>query len=233
MTSTEQPGGAPRVPGYLAYLPAAWICAVILMALRAAVGSWPAINDYEMPQEVVLFLEVAIAIDAVLVLWGLWVLSLAWGRSRRFPAHFTAWQVAQIVWLVLSGAYVQLAPYFVFSPTTLLWTVAQIAIGIFCIVIVRRERQAPALYAAAPDAPVPVFVSILAGLVGVVVGAVVGFGAGLLIGVLISEATDMSCFEGACGFFAFFVGLAGGLVGAIAGGILGVWLTRRRRRAPA
>ena len=41
--------------------------------------------------------------------------------------------------------------------------------------------------------------------------------------------TDMSCFEGSCGYFALFIGLAGLAVGAIAGGILGVWLVHRRK----
>jgi hypothetical protein len=40
----------------------------------------------------------------------------------------------------------------------------------------------------------------------------------------------MSCFEGACGYFAFFIGLAGILLGAIAGGI-GVVLWTRPKAA--
>jgi membrane associated rhomboid family serine protease len=51
------------------------------------------------------------------------------------------------------------------------------------------------------------------------------------IGVVIAETTDMSCFEGACGFFAFFAGLFGMLAGAVLGAILAVWLTNRRRFA--
>ena len=39
----------------------------------------------------------------------------------------------------------------------------------------------------------------------------------------------MSCFEGACGYFAFFMGLFAMLAGAIAGGIFAVWCVNRRR----
>jgi hypothetical protein len=76
-------------------------------------------------------------------------------------------------------------------------------------------------------------VSAVAAILGVILGAVLGFGIGLLAGSVIAEATDMSCFEGACGYFAFFLGLAGLLIGAIAGGILAVWLTHRRRKPAA
>ncbi|MFO0994497.1 MAG: hypothetical protein U1E67_21495 [Hyphomicrobiales bacterium] len=41
----------------------------------------------------------------------------------------------------------------------------------------------------------------------------------------------MSCFEGACGYFAFFLGLAGVLVGAIIGLVLALYWTRRKRPA--
>ena len=70
--------------------------------------------------------------------------------------------------------------------------------------------------------------------------AVVGFGdmeqesagAGFLAGSVISDVTSMSCFEGAGGYFAAFIGLAGLVVGAIGGGIVAVWLAHRRRRKP-
>ena len=39
----------------------------------------------------------------------------------------------------------------------------------------------------------------------------------------------MSCFEGACGYFAFFMGLFAMLAGAVAGGIFAVWRVNRRR----
>jgi hypothetical protein len=39
----------------------------------------------------------------------------------------------------------------------------------------------------------------------------------------------MSCFEGACGYFAVFIGLAGLVIGAIGGGIFAVWRVHRRK----
>ncbi len=50
---------------------------------------------------------------------------------------------------------------------------------------------------------------------------------------LFAEATDMSCFEGACGYFAFFMGLFALLAGAVAGGIFAVWRVNRRRASPS
>ncbi|WP_181168739.1 MULTISPECIES: hypothetical protein [unclassified Mesorhizobium] len=50
---------------------------------------------------------------------------------------------------------------------------------------------------------------------------------------MIADVAGISCFEGDCGYFAAFIGLAGLVVGAIAGGILAVWLAHRHRRRPA
>ncbi|TIP38053.1 MAG: hypothetical protein E5X69_19635, partial [Mesorhizobium sp.] len=69
----------------------------------------------------------------------------------------------------------------------------------------------------------PVFVSILAALLGIILGGVIGAFGGFFAGSLIADLTHMSCFEGACGFFAAFVGLGGLIVGAIAGGIFAIW----------
>lgn len=72
--------------------------------------------------------------------------------------------------------------------------------------------------------------SIFAALAGLVAGAVIGFGIGLVAGLGIAAVTSMSCFEGACSYFAVFLALVGLLVGAIAGAILAFRLVRRRRR---
>ena len=57
--------------------------------------------------------------------------------------------------------------------------------------------------------------------------------AGLGARSLLADAADMSCFEGACGYFAVLIGLAGLVVGAIAGGVFAVWRVNRRKRKPA
>lgn len=88
---------------------------------------------------------------------------------------------------------------------------------------------------AQPDTTNPVALSIAARIIfaflGVLFGGFIGFWLGLGTGVAISEATNMSCFEGACGYFAFFLGLAGVLVGAIIGLVLALYWTRRKRPA--
>ncbi|WP_258608230.1 hypothetical protein [Mesorhizobium sp. AR10] len=89
------------------------------------------------------------------------------------------------------------------------------------------------MYANPESESPPVLVSIIAALLGIILGAVIGACAGFFAGSVIADATDMSCFEGACGYFALFIGLAGLVVGAIAGGLFAVWRVNRRKRKPA
>jgi hypothetical protein len=119
-----------------------------------------------------------------------------------------------------------------FSATNLAWFAVEVAVGSTCMYLVTR-RDASGLFANPETERPPLFVSVVVGLLGGLAGAVLGFGAGLLAGAGIAEATDMSCFEGACGFFAVFVGLAGGLVGAVAGCVLSVRSSRRRAKPAA
>ncbi|TIT86363.1 MAG: hypothetical protein E5W55_30770, partial [Mesorhizobium sp.] len=77
----------------------------------------------------------------------------------------------------------------------------------------------------------PLLVSLVAALLGIILGGASGACAGFFAGSLIADATHMSCFEGACGFFAAFIGLAGLIVGAIAGGIFAIWRVNRRKTA--
>jgi hypothetical protein len=79
----------------------------------------------------------------------------------------------------------------------------------------------------------PVILSVIAAVLGLIIGGAIGGGGGLALGTVIAEVTEMSCFEGGCGIFAFVVGLLGVLLGALVGAIFAVWLTNRRRPAPA
>ncbi|MCW5747201.1 MAG: hypothetical protein KIT36_13505 [Alphaproteobacteria bacterium] len=63
---------------------------------------------------------------------------------------------------------------------------------------------------------------------GLVLGAVGGAVIGFLIGMLLVEIFSISCFEGACGFFAVSIGLLGFFIGAIGGLTVGILLGRRR-----
>lgn len=124
-------------------------------------------------------------------------------------------------------------PDFVFSARGLAIAGAEIAIGVLCIYLLRRGSGAETVYARPRTEAPPVFVSIVAALLGIIVGAAVGALAGFFAGSVVADVSDMSCFEGACGYFAAFIGLAGLVVGAIGGGIVAVWLVHRRKSRPA
>ena len=156
------------------------------------------------------------------ILWGLLLVGLAISRSANFPAHFTIWQIVNIVWIAAREVYVLVTPDFVPTIQPLLYGAGEIAIGIFCIAILRRKSETAQAYSNAGDERPPVIVSIIAAILGVIVGGALGFGLGLLGGSLFADATNMSCFEGACGYFAFFMGLFALLAGAVAGGIFAV-----------
>lgn len=232
MTQDNDPtvGPVTAVPGFLTYLPPAWLAVVMLLSLQGLLSAFPVLGDSGLPSSARLFIYASMAAGGVTVLWGLFVLALAYSRSQRFPRHFTAWQSALIAWQAVREAYVLIAPDFVFSASNLAWTAGEIAVGAFCIHLVRRDATSPAPHANSEAGAPSMFVLAVAAVLGVLGGAVVGFGIGILLGSIISEVTDMSCFEGACGYFAFFIGVLGLLVGAIAGGILAVWFSNRRRR---
>lgn len=65
------------------------------------------------------------------------------------------------------------------------------------------------------------------GLVGLAIGSILGFGAGLMIGMALADVLAVSCFEGACGYFAASLGLVGGLLGGIGLAIGGLIVARR------
>jgi hypothetical protein len=166
-------------------------------------------------------------------LWGLYLLGLAFNRSARFPRHYTIWQAAIILWILVRLAYTLLVPDFVFSAEALGLSIAEIAIGLLCIYLLRRGSGAEAVYANPETDRPSVLVTLLAALLGFILGGAIGAGAGFLAGSLIADATHMSCFEGACGFFAVFVGLGGLVVGAVAGCIFAIWRVNRRKQVPA
>jgi hypothetical protein len=65
------------------------------------------------------------------------------------------------------------------------------------------------------------------GLAGLAIGSILGFGAGLMIGMALADMLAISCFEGACGYFAAALGLVGGLVGGVGLTIAGLIVARR------
>lgn len=225
--SSTPPGGVGPV-----VLPPIWVGINILLAAYGIYSAWPVTYAYDIPDSALYLIYAGLIAGAVNILWGLYLVGLAVGGSARFPRHFTIWQVVNIVWIVLREAYVLVTPDFVVTLPPLLYAAGEIAIGVICILLLRRRPEAASAYSNTGSEPPPLIVSVIAAFLGVVIGGALGFGTGLGLGVFISEATHMSCFEGACGFFAFFMGLGGMLAGAIAGGIFAVWRTNRRRPAP-
>jgi hypothetical protein len=234
MTQSVPAGAQPATPGGssgLAALPAVWVGIVVLLSIY---GVWQAgfgayyISD--IPDRILYFIYAGFAVAAVNLLWGLYLLALAVSRSPRFPRNFIVWQIANIAWVALRQAYVLIVPDFMVAIMPLVYTFGEIAIGVFLIQLLTGKGAVAGAYAGdIGERPSPILV-VVAAILGVVVGAAVGFGIGLGGGIAFSELTNMSCFEGACGYFAFFMGLFGLIIGAIAGGILAVWLILRRRK---
>ncbi|CDX55131.1 conserved membrane hypothetical protein [Mesorhizobium plurifarium] len=225
----QQPAGRPD--SGLSFIPVAWLVIVMGLSAYGLIANWRLIGDFSLPENAFLLVYGGLAGGVITILWGLYLLGLAFNRSARFPRHYTIWQVAIIIWLVLRQAYVCYA--FVFSVEALGFTVAEIAIGLLCIYLLRNGAGSESVYVNPETERPPVFVSILAALLGIILGGVIGAFGGFFAGSLIADLTHMSCFEGACGFFAAFVGLGGLIVGAVAGGIFAIWRVNRRRPAPA
>jgi hypothetical protein len=235
-SSNNQPASgrpARRPDSGLSYIPPAWLAFVVAWSVYSMNSAWPLTSDYGLPDSVYYLIYGSLAASIVIFLWGLFVLGLAFNRSARFPRHFTLWQVATILWLLARQSYILVTPDFVFSARGLAVTGAEIAVGLLCIYLLRRGSGADAVYANSETERPPVLASIIATLLGVILGAALGACAGFFGGLMVANLTDMSCFEGACAYFALFVGLAGLVVGAVAGGVFAVWRVNRRKLKPA
>lgn len=219
--------------GWIAWLPVAWLCLVMVLSARGIDGGVSFLLGFSASDSVFYFVVASAAFGAVAILWGLWLLWLAYGRSPRFPRQYTIWQGVVIAVTVIKQAYIMVAPNFAITVWSGAIVAAEIAVGIAMIVLVNR-RPGPSVAfsgASVEDRPPPhVLMVALAAVLGVLVGGAAGAGLGLLIGSVIAELAEISCFEGGCGYFVVLIGIVGCLVGAIAGGILAVWLTLRRRR---
>lgn len=219
----HQPAGRPD--SGLSLIPVGWLVIVMGLSTYSLISNWRLIGDFSLPENAFLLVYGGLTGGVITILWGLYLLGLAFNRSARFPRHYTIWQIAIIIWLVVRQAYVSYE--FVFSAEALGFTVAEIAIGVLCIYLLRGGAGAETVYANPETERPSVLVSILAALLGIILGGAIGACVGFFAGSLIADATHMSCFEGACGFFAAFIGLAGLIVGAIAGGIFAIWRVNR------
>ncbi|ARP63569.1 hypothetical protein A9K65_009400 [Mesorhizobium sp. WSM1497] len=233
MTSSNGQTPVRRPDSGLSFVPVGWLVFVMAWSVYGLISVWPAVGATGLPDSVLYLIYGGLVVDIVTILWGLYLLGLAFGRSARFPRQFTIWQIAIIVGLLVIHAYAPTVPGFVFSGQALVITGAEIAIGALCIYLLRHGSEADAVYVNPKTESPSAFVSVIAALLGIVLGAVIGAVGGFAIGSLIADATEMSCFEGACGYFAVFTGLAGLVIGAIGGGVFAVWRVHRHKRKPA
>jgi hypothetical protein len=220
-----QGGGA----SVLAVLPALWVVLNMVFAAYGTFTSLPLLYDYQLPDSALDLIYANAIASVVNGLWGLYLVGLAISRSVRFPRHFIIWQVANLIWIAAREIYVLVTPDFVVSLRPLLYAAGEMAIGIVLILLLKQRPEAAKAYSNTEMAGTPVIVTVIIAFLGIVLGGALGFGGGLLGGALIAEVSDMSCFEGACGFFAFFMGLAGMLAGAIGGGIFAIWRANRKK----
>ncbi|WP_269930758.1 hypothetical protein [Aminobacter sp. HY435] len=209
----------------------AWLCLVMVLSARGIDGGVSFLLGFTPSDSVFYFVLLSAIVGGVTILWGLWLLLLAYSRSARFPRQFTLWQSALIVVMLVKQGYILIAPDFAVTAWTIAWAVGEVAVGVAMICLVNSRGATQTLVSGEQDTtPRPVVIAIAA-VLGVFVGGAAGAALGLVVGSVISEATDMSCFEGGCGYFAIMVGIVGCLVGAVVGGIFAAWLAARRRRA--
>jgi hypothetical protein len=233
MTSmNETPGGAGRAGDGLSWVPAAWLLVMVLLAAYGLVSGVTLLATVgDLPRSALVLVYSGFAFGVVTVVWGLFMLTLSFNGSPRFARQFVAWQSLAIAFVGLREAYVLATPDFVFSARALAIAIAEAAVGLFCIHLVRRRPQAGA------TGPLPgrerpsVGARVAAAVLGLLVGGAAGCGAGLLAGSVIADVAGISCFEGGCGYFALLIGLVGLVVGAVAGTVLGIWLARRNKAA--
>lgn len=232
MTTGEHPGGRGFVSEAIAALPVIWIGVIVVLSARGLIGSFQASLSYGLPGEIANFIYVGMGLAVVQILFGIYVLGLAWRKSPRFAVWFSAWAV----FVICSDVGMQVATLFItaFTQTFEPWLMAGLftAIGIAAIVVARGAEATPPAIAAVPT-PVPTGVVFLNGLLGFIVGGALGLVVGLGAGALIVDLLDVSCFEGGCGYAAAAIALLVMIGGAIAGLVFAIWRTRRRRAAPA
>ena len=222
---------APPLTG-LGWLPVAWLVFSIAMAAYRAWTTWPVLNEYGLPPAVTWLIEGELVVAAIIIIGGLFVLAAALGRMPIYPKAFMLWQGFAIAALIAIAIYTAIMPDFVMAPLSYVYWLGEILIGIACIIIVRRApaRETQALAQPGTAGPaLSVLARIILAFLGLLFGGFIGFWLGLGIGIAIAEATNMSSFEGASGYFAFFIGLFGVLVGAIIGLVLALYWTRRKK----
>jgi hypothetical protein len=234
MTAPRETGGraAANFPALL-WLPVAWLIARMAMAARYMWAAWPALNDYSLPAGATNYIYGEMIASVLAILLGLYVLALALAKSRLFAMGFTIWQVFVLIAIIALMAYTYVQPDFVIPLMTYVFFFGEILLGLICIVIVRSTPITAK--SASPGEPSPatsILARIIYCLLGIVAGGFAGFWVGFAVGAAIADVTQMSCFEGACGYFAALIAVVGILVGAIVGIVLALYWSRPRKPKP-
>jgi hypothetical protein len=219
---------APRLSG-LGWLPVAWLVFSMAMDAYRTWTTWPLLGDFDLPRTAARLIEGQLAVAAITIIGGLFVLAAALGRMRIYPAAFTFWQGFVIATILAVAVYTSIMPDFLTPPLSYAYWLGEILIGIACIIIVRKRPPQSNTMTPARSAEFSIAARIILAFLGILLGGFIGFWIGLGIGIAIAEATNMSSFEGQSGFFAVFIGLAGVLVGAIVGLVLALYWTRRKK----
>ena len=227
-TSTVDGGGGRRAPDRVWVLPPLWVLLNIAVGLYDIPANWHLTYDISMPDEVVTWVYADMTRAVVNLLWGGWLIGLALRRARAFLRAFALWQGANILWELGQLAFIAMSDVFVFTAHTVLWSGGYILVGLALIYLTRRSRQVAAGYVADGTARPPTGVYVINAVVGAVIGGALGAIGGFLLGGGIATVTDMSCFEGACGYFAALIGLLGLVVGVGTGIWLAIRFTGRR-----
>jgi hypothetical protein len=233
MSDSESALGGQPDEGRGWFLPLAWVGLAMLLSLRGLWSLLPLALDDAQPADVVAWVRANLVAAAVILVWGCSLFVLANGRSRRLRVGFIGWQsfhlftlAASVGWTVFVAGIAAPVPY-------LLLPAVEAAVGGAFLWHARRLPESIAPRPGGPTAPpLSAGLRILYALAGAVVGAVLGAVAGFPFGVLLAELLDVSCFEGACGYFAGAIGLLGILLGLVCGIAVALWRTRARSRVP-
>lgn len=219
--------------------PLAWVALTILLSVRGLYSMVPVAWEASLPPPVTAYLQAAVAVATVNLLWGGWILVAARSRSRALRRGFLAWQSFNLVAIAASVGYAAWTDDFVTTAYGLAVPAVEFAIGIALTAHALRlpDTTAPDGESLPPSAaarPPTTVRYIVVGAIGGVAGAVLGGVGGFPFGALLAELLDVSCFEGGCGYFAAAVGLFFVLLGFVSGIVAAVLrVARAAARAAA
>lgn len=205
-----------------------FVAAIVALSAWNLPRLWPSAFESGLPEEVVRWVRFGMAVGAVNLLWGLWLIGQALRGAAGFARAFAIWHGFNVVAIGVSTYLILTGEHFVFQISSHLWPLAQAVAGIVLAVLLLRAPAAPA---AAPAARPPALVYVINGFIAAVLGAATGAGAGLLVGDRLAAYYEVGCFEGACGYFVAAFGLLGLVAGAIVGLVVGLRRTGRRGAA--